>query len=247
MIPIVGVFNARSDAEVAARELRLSGISDQRFTILTPDSSEKAMASVPTTGGEQPGMFKTLGAVAGGAAGAGLGTGVVSLFLPGIGPILAIGMAGGALLGAFIGEQMGKGAENSVFAGLPHEELFVYEDALRQGRTVAVVAAADQSQADTARRILTQAGADSIDRAREMWWIGLRDVEKEHYESGHHGDFVEDEQEFRRGFEAAIKADRVKAQTNQSQPPEVPTHNGAFRKGYERGRTYLEEHSKRGK
>jgi hypothetical protein len=81
-----------------------------------------------------------------------------------------------------------------VFKGLPEDELFIYEDALRRGRTVVVVMANDD-EADAVRGALELAGAETIDRAREMWWLGLRDVETEKY-TAEGRNFDSDERDF---------------------------------------------------
>jgi hypothetical protein len=117
------------------------------------------------------------------AGGAGLVPGIASLLVPGVGPVLGIGILAGTLLGAIGavgGAAVGATLESEVFKGLPEEELFVYEDAMRKGRTVVVVMAEDD-EANAVRGALELAGAESVDRAREMWWLGLRDVEKEGY------------------------------------------------------------------
>jgi hypothetical protein len=243
MIPVVGVFESRQSAQQAAAALGAAGIAKKYLTILTPDSSERDpnMESVPQTQGEQPGMVKAMGAVAGGAVGMGLGEVLASLLVPGVGPILAIGVAGGALLGAIGGGAVGGALENSAFSGLPEEELYVYQDALRRGRTVVVAMAEDQTQAQAAREALERAGAESIDRAREMWWVGLRDVEKEHYESVG-GNFQADESAYRRGFWAGLRFGR-NLQT--PEPLDLDPDSGhpvsqAFRRGYDRGRAYAQ-------
>jgi hypothetical protein len=64
--------------------------------------------------------------------------------------------------------------------------LFVYKDALRQGRTVVVATVNDEREARAAQKIMAGTGAESIDPARKQWWIGLRDVEKEHYQPQDH-------------------------------------------------------------
>ena len=106
-----------------------------------------------------------------------------------------------------------------------------------------VVAVADSSQqAEAARGALENAGAESIDRARHMRWLGVRDVEKEKYEiSG--SDFEKDEKDFRCGFEAALHADH-RDQSYESCRDELRDRypdnhqSDAFRRGYERA--YLE-------
>jgi outer membrane lipoprotein SlyB len=247
MIAVVGVFESRTDAQGSVAALSSLGVSEKYVTLLVPQSSEKdlekEMASVPQTQGEQPGMVKTIGAVAGGAVGAGLGEAVASLLVPGVGPVLAIGLAGGALLGAISGGAAGGKLESSVFSGVPEEELFVYQDALRRGRTVIVAMAQDESQAQAVRGEFERAGVESIDRAREMWWVGLRGVEKESYESTG-GTFEADEPAFRRGFQAALrfrhdgKSPDVLASEFDGRTP-TPQEREAFRRGFERGLAYL--------
>lgn len=248
MIAIVGVFKSRSDAERSAEQLRSVGIPERNINILTPDFTEKEIAKIPQVSGEQPGMVKAIGAVAGGAAGLGVGEAVAALLVPGVGAVLAIGLAGGALLGAVAGGTLGGAAESALFSGLPADELFVYQDALRQGRTVLVGMAADKKQAEAGRAILDRAGAESVDRAREMWWVGLRNVEKEHYE-GAGGDFRRDEPEFRRGFAAALERDnrdKLYEQCSAQLKARYPESwdSPAFRQGYDRGAAYAREKRK---
>jgi hypothetical protein len=212
--------------------------------MLTPHSSEADVASVPTTQGEQPGIVKALGAVTGGALGLGLGQLIASLLVPGVGMVTAIGWAGGALVGSLTGGKIAGRLEEAVFEGIPEEELFIYEDALRRGRTILVAIAEDDKGADAVREAFNRAGAESIDRAREMWWVGLRDVEKEAYESTG-GTFDANERHFRAGFEAALDRrnrgkpyEQCRAALRERYPD--LEGNSAFRKGFERGRRHLE-------
>ena len=160
MIPtIVGVFTSRSDADNAAVKLRAAGLPNDSINNLTPHSSEREIEAVPHAEGEQPGMARAIGTVAGGAAGFGVGEALATLLVPGVGPVLAIGVAAGTLLGALAGNRLGGVAEDkALFAGLLTDELFVYEDALRQGRTVLVAFVADKKEADAARGVLKRCG-----------------------------------------------------------------------------------------
>ena len=47
-------------------------------------------------------------------------------------------------------------------------------------------------------------GAESVDAAREKWWIGIRDAEATHYGSAPE-DFTAKEKTYRAGFEAALE------------------------------------------
>jgi hypothetical protein len=91
-----------------------------------------------------------MGAVVGGAMGVASGVGLVpliaSLSVPGVGPVLGMGIPAGTLLGtigAAGGGAVGGRLETATSEGLPEDELFIYEDALRKGRTVVVVMAED--------------------------------------------------------------------------------------------------------
>jgi len=205
MKSVVGVFKSRSDAQRAAAKLEPLGISKDRINILTPDVTPAELAQLPTQAAEQPGIGRAMGAIVGGAIGvaaAGSLPAILgSLLVPGVGPVLAISLAGG-VLGAVAGGAAGGAMESSTTEGLPEDELFVYEDALRQGHSVVVAMEDDETQAETVRGALEDASAESIDRAREMWWVGLRAAEKETYQA-QGGDFDEDERYFRCGFEAA--------------------------------------------
>jgi hypothetical protein len=240
---VVGVFKSRSAAERAAAKLVPLGIPKDRIHILTPDVTPAELAQLPTQAAEQPGMGKAMGATVGGAIGvaaAGSLPAILgSLLVPGVGPILAIGLAGGIL-----GAVAGGATESSTTEGLPEDELFVYEDALRQGHSVVVAIGNDDQQAEAVRGAVEDAGAESIDRAREMWWIGLRDAEKETYQA-QGGNFEEDERYFRCGFEAAQHSsnrgksyEQCRARLGDLYPD---THESEpFLRGYKRGRAYFE-------
>jgi hypothetical protein len=188
------------------------GIRDEQINFLTPGLSPAELGTVPTTDAEQPGMGPVLGGVVGGVTGASgglLGAAVVSAFVPGVGPVMAIGLVAAAILGvggAVAGAAAGGALENALAVGLPKDELFVYEDALRQGRTVLIILTEQDAQADKVRDELAQAGAESLDAAREHWWLGVRDAEAEAY-AVHGGNFSQDEVVYRRGFEAAMQPD----------------------------------------
>jgi hypothetical protein len=122
--------------------------------------------------------------------------------------------------------------------------VFLVEEALRQGRSVAVVLPEDSTQAQAAHRILSEAGAESLDAARERWWTGIRDSESAAYSTGG-VEFTRDERDFRRGFEAALTLGRPGESWDdvvdelEARYPEL-CERAAFRRGWERGRVYME-------
>ncbi|HYH84453.1 MAG TPA: hypothetical protein VEX60_03160 [Pyrinomonadaceae bacterium] len=252
MSTVAAIFNSRADAERAVELLGTAGVSEDRISLLTPGTSQQELDEVPTTETEQPGMGTALGGAVGGALGVAgglhLGTVVASLLVPGVGPIIAAGLVGAALLGAggaATGAAVGGKLEDSMARGLPHDELFVYEDALRRGRSVVIVVAEDDPQTIAARTVLEQTGAESVDAAREDWWVGLRDAEEAEY-TVDGGDFGTDEPEYRRGFEAALHP-RARGRSFDEDAERLrecfgeACDAGAFRRGYERGQRYHQE------
>jgi hypothetical protein len=254
MKAVSGVFRSRSDAERAMSTIQSAGLPENHVTLLTPGGDERKLQSVPEVAAEQPGMGKAIGAVLGGATGLS-GAALVMAAIPGVGLITAMGLLGAAILGAAgagIGAAAGGKLENSMTDGLPEDELFVYEDALRQGRSVVVVLAQDEDMAKRFRELLHTEGAEAVDAARDQWWIGLRDAEKEHY-SNLGKNFGDDEKFYRLGFESALHArtrckeyDQVMGEMTaqiedlEHQYPGVEVAE-PFTRGYERGRDYYQE------
>src|SRR6185369_1977608 len=212
MQAITGVFKSRDEADKTANELRILGMAEKRIGIVTPGSTaERLETGVPVTDTEDPGMGRAMGAAVGGAMGAAggatAGLAVASLMVPGIGPLLAFGMVGAALLGtvgAAAGSAVGDQAEEELGEGIPHEDIYLYEDALRHGHTVLIAYADEGDQADNAAEVMRKAGAEDRDVLRENWWQELREGESTHYT----GNFDEDEESYRRGYTAALHPQR---------------------------------------
>jgi hypothetical protein len=252
MEAIAGIFDSRDDAERAVHGLRYAGVANDRTVFLTPGTSDEAVeSSVPITDTEQPGMGKAMGGAVGGAMGAAggatLGIAAASLLVPGVGPVLAAGVIGAALFGvggAATGVAVGAAVESGLAEGLSREELYLYEDALRRGRSVVIAFAADDDAEERIHNVLAQAGAESIDAARESWWLGLRDIEEEHYQT-EGGDFRSNEVSYRRGFEAALHPKRrgrsYQECTSELNDTYREAADGAFHRGFQRGQDYYKK------
>jgi hypothetical protein len=244
---VTGVFRSPDDAEKAVTQLRSLGIADQRVGILRPGSgsADAVDKGVPVTDTEDPGMGRAMGAAVGGAMGAAsgatLGLAAATLAIPGIGPVIAFGMVGAALLGvvgAAAGSAVGDTVEEELGEGIPHEDVYLYEDALRHGNSI-VIAYAEDDQADQAKEVLNTAGAQDIETLRENWWQELREDERTHYQ----GDFNRDEASYRRGYAAALHPKRRgKAYSDVEDDLRAAyagtTLDTSFQAGYERGRSY---------
>lgn len=253
MITVAGIFADRAGAERAVWALRTLGIADDRLDLLVPGATDENLATVPTADSEQPGMGKAVGSVVGGAVGvaSGLTLGTMAAataLVPGVGPVLAAGALGAAVLGtagAIGGGALGDDIDHALLDGVPKDEIFVYEDALRQGRSVVICLARDESERDEARRILVTAGAESIDAARHRWWTGLRNAEREHYHRNGGVNFETDEDIYRRGFETALHPEFRGRSWEQAvyvlAEREKDWSTECFRKGYERGQSYYKK------
>lgn len=250
MNTVVGIFNSFADAKRGAAMLQSLRIGEDRISVLSPHTPESEIeANIPTSETEQPGMGPALGGTVGGALGVagGLHAGMVAAttLIPGVGPVLALGLIGAALFGAggaAAGALAGDAMEDNIAGGLPRDELYLYEDALRRGRSVVLAVVEYDEVADRARAELKRAGAESIDAAREQWWIGLRDAEQEHY-ANYGGNFNVDEAAYRLGFEAALHPDRRGKEYDATiESLRAKYSDGctldAFKKGYERGQSY---------
>lgn len=174
--------------------------------------------------------------------------------VPGLGPVTALGILGAAILGAAgatIGATVGGKAEKNTYEGLPEDEIFVYEDALRRGRSVVIALADDEPLASLVRDVLKREAAESVDAAREQWWVGLRSAEKSQYTSVGKS-FDAEEKFYRMGFEAALHArtrcmefDQVSGEMNATLEDVQRRYPGAeveepFTRGYRRGREYYQ-------
>jgi hypothetical protein len=248
---ITGVFLTQDDAERAFTTLRSIGVSAAKISLLTPGDVRDQIKSIPLDAAEPPAMRKAPGEPVG--AGHASGTMLVSAFLPGVGWVTGAGLLAQEILraaGARIDGLRAGSPEDVVTEGLPEAEIFVYEDLLRKGRCV-VIALTEDGAAEPIGQSLLQQGADAIDAARQEWWTGLRDAEREHY-SASGRDFANDEKFYRLGFEAALHArtrckefDQVSAEMDSKLEDLEEEYPGAqieepFTRGYQRGREHFQ-------
>jgi hypothetical protein len=245
MVPTIGIFPDRSAAERAVANLRGVGLSPKSIRVLVPGESD-ASVLVPTSEAEQPGIGKAIGGVIGGAVGAATGAEIgaaaaAAALTPIAAPAVAIGLVGAVLL-SLTGAAAGGALEHALANGVPKDELFVYEEALRRGKSIVVAMTSDAREQEQVATALEASGTESVDAARKQWWIGLRDAEALEYRAeGFH--FERDEETYRQGFEAALSAatrGRADREVVKYVKERYPTtyRKAAFRRGYERGRAY---------
>jgi uncharacterized membrane protein len=153
MNTIFGVFDDAAMARRAVDALRASPLQLHDVSIVAPDAGGGTTHSAEDV---SAGQGATVGAVWGGLVGLG------ALLIPGIGPFIAFGALGAALTGAVTGAVVGGITAALVdFSGIPEHDARDYEAMTRDGKTLVAVKARDED-AHEVHRLLTTAGADSI-------------------------------------------------------------------------------------
>ena len=152
MNTIFGVFDDAAMARRAVDALRASPLKLHDVSIV----SRTADSATHSDGDVSAGQGATVGAVWGGLVG------LATLLIPGIGPFIAFGMLGAAVTGAVTGAVVGGITAALVdFSGIPEEDARGYEAMAHAGKTLVAVKARDEDAAEV-HRMLTTAGADSI-------------------------------------------------------------------------------------
>jgi len=236
MKAVSGVFRSRVDAERAVPVFQSAGVSTEKMTVLTPGDIQRGSTEVGSEALSGPSGMPVFTAV-----------------VPGVGMITALGLLGAAVLRAAGAREeaiAGTNIENPASDELPEDEIFVYEEVLRNGGSI-FVAMAEEEATGHLRELLNANGTESIDAARHRWWYGLRSSEEKYY-STFDRNFSEDEKFYRLGFEAALHArtrckeyDQVVGEMNVKLEDVQRKYPGAdvekpFVHGYERGRDYYQ-------
>jgi hypothetical protein len=180
MHTVVAAFATPADAQNAVEQLRgkLPGVE---IKVFAPGTSLRELETVRNTE-DMPPVGMIFGIVIGGALGLGVGA---NLFLPGFDTVTATGlfaMLSAGLAAAALGGWIGHVIDDNTDEGVGEDELFVYEDALRKGRTVVFLQRMNAVQTREARTLLAELYPESVDAAHSQWWVGLRDDSELEYE-----------------------------------------------------------------
>jgi hypothetical protein len=103
----------------------------------------------------------------GGAAG--LAVGMMAMFLPGIGPLIAAGPLAGAIGGLSVGAAAGGLVGLLRDHGVPEEEAEFYQEGLRRGGSIIVVRDLTEAERAAASDVLSRHGARDIEELAEEW------------------------------------------------------------------------------
>src|SRR5712671_5035427 len=173
---IVGIFDQRSDAERAVRDLMDNGFRREDISLIAGNPSDEPSQSTITS---SEGMSSTAagagtGAFIGGLGGLLIGLGVLAI--PGVGPVIAAGPLATTLIGAGVGAAAGGLIGSLLDIGVPEEEAGYYAEGIRRGSTLVSVSTDDEMMIDRAVNIFERHNAIDIDRRVEEWrksgWTG---------------------------------------------------------------------------
>jgi len=140
---VVGVFHDSTQAQEAVRALKAAGFTDEHIGVVAKDGT--AGTATPAA----KGSHVTEGAVAGVAAGAGVGAlwalGIAANVLPGIGPVISGGIIASLLASAAGGAAIAGIGGALVGLGIPEADAKHYEGEFNAGRTLVTVRAEGRS------------------------------------------------------------------------------------------------------
>jgi len=166
MQSVVGIFVSRDAAFRAVEALRARGVPTARIGLLLPGTPPREIERrVPVDEGEAPGMGAAVGGVIGGA----VGLSAAAIVLPGIGPLVLAGLLAAGLAGTAGGAAVGDTLEDVLSGGVPRDDLPIYQEALRSGRSVVVGSVDSDHDAERVREAFEASGAESVDAARDGW------------------------------------------------------------------------------
>ena len=184
---VVGSFDSFDEAQRVARDLIDDGFMESDINVIASNArgdyknDARATTGVDTVAGsgartgEHSGA--ATGAVTGGVVGgaAGLAASLMSLTIPGIGPIIAAGPIVAMLTGAGVGAVAGGLIGGLTDLGVSREHAEYYSESVRRGGALVTVRA-DEARAERAADIMREHGAVDIDRRVERWretgWSG---------------------------------------------------------------------------
>jgi len=153
MNTIFGVFDDAAMARRAVDALRTSPLKLHDVSLVARDN---VSGTAHGDGDVSAGKGATVGAVWGGLVG------LAALLIPGVGPFIAFGALGAALTGIVTGAVVGGITAALVdFSGISEADARDYEAMAHDGKTLVAVKAREED-ANEVHRILTTAGADSI-------------------------------------------------------------------------------------
>jgi hypothetical protein len=242
MRTVIGVFQTYEKAQRAVEDLKRVISSAERVKLLSPEYDRLRFDTTHVTDSvNRRGFGIAIGAVVGGAIALAVAAILVGGLFPEvlynsfIGPVVALGVIGLSLLGAWVGTRALDPSGKTYLQGIPQEDYFYYQDALDHNKYVVLASTLTERRAEQIEKLFLQLGAAAHDNVRESWWTGMRATESEF--------FSDNEVIYRQGFEAALHPEFTGEAFTTAQPALAERYHEsinheAFRRGYERGQQY---------
>ena len=159
---VVGVFPDRRKADMAIDDLYGAGFQSSQIGVIVRDSAGNVVTSdTHAHDGEHAAEGGATGALVGAGLGGLVGLGVLSGFIPIVGPAIMAGTLGVIASNAMGGAAIAGLAGALIGWGIPEEDARYYEGELTAGRVIVTVNA--EHRCDEARTILMSHGALSRD------------------------------------------------------------------------------------
>jgi hypothetical protein len=167
---VIGYFDDYEAAQETLRDLISRGLDRSQISVIGADQNREYASTESGPAGE--GNQDTASAAGEGAAfggAAGLFIGLASMFVPGVGPVVAGGAIAAALVGAVGGAVAGGILGALTNLGIPADAAPYYVEGIRRGGAVVIVQPASNQQAEEARFAMREHGAVDMSQRAAEW------------------------------------------------------------------------------
>ncbi len=154
---LAGFFRTRQQGEAAQQALLAGGFSRDNVSFVVGDARSNDAPTVGPLSSVEGNTELPKDAFLGGAIG--LAVGMIAVFIPGIGPLIAAGPIAGAIAGMSVGAGAGGLIGLLKDHGLSDEEAEFYADGVARGGSLVTVKALDDDEDKRARELMKQNGA----------------------------------------------------------------------------------------
>lgn len=154
---IAGFFRTRTEAETAESALLNSGFTRDRVSFVAGDARGHDLPAVGPIKDVEGDTELAKDAFLGSAIG--LAVGMIAVFIPGIGPLIAAGPLGGAIAGLSVGAGAGGLVGLLKDHGVSEEEAEFYAEGVRRGGALITVEYSNDDEQKRARDLLHEKGA----------------------------------------------------------------------------------------
>lgn len=161
---LAGFFRTRQQGEAAEQALLASGFTRDNISFVSGDGRQSDTPTVGPLASVEGNTELPKDAFLGGAIG--LAVGMIAVFIPGIGPLIAAGPIAGAIAGMSVGAGAGGLIGLLKDHGVSQEEAEFFADGVARGGSLVTVKAASDDEDKRARELLKENGALDTEELR---------------------------------------------------------------------------------